>query len=154
MPNPEQQERDINQDDFTIQADPKAQAKAIDDAVAAAKKAQEKLAKNMKAWKDTRDKWDKERLTSLENARKALAADLRGTISTKDFIKQTSQVYGIFGAIWAKMTSIKKTAKITHKIQELDRQIEAQKQAMQKEEERKKNLQESVIEKEKQNTEE
>ena len=154
MPNPGKQEKDINQDDFTIEIDPKTQAQMVDDAVKAAKVAQEKLAKNIKVWKDTREKWDKERLTSLENARKALAADLEGKITTKEFIKQTSQVYGFFGAIWAKMTAIKKTAKITHKIQELDRQIEAQKQALIKEEERKKNLQDSVIAKEKQNIEE
>ena len=103
----------------------------------------------MKVWRDTREKWDKERLTSLENARKALAADLEGKISTKEFIKQTSQVYGVFGAIWAKMTSIRKTAKITHKIQELDRQIEAQKQALVKESERQNNLKDYEAQKEK-----
>ena len=154
MPNPEKQERDINQDDFTIKVDPKEQAKMVDDAVNAAKEAQEKLAKNMKVWRDTREKWDKERLTSLENARKALAADLEGKISTKEFIKQTSQVYGVFGAIWAKMTSIRKTAKITHKIQELDRQIEAQKQALVKESERQNNLKDYEAQKEKENIEE
>ena len=113
------------------------------------KERSERLMKEqMDAYKKTREDWDKERFNDLKSAKEALQADLEGKISTKEFIKKTSGVYGFFGALWAKMTVRKKSASVTQKIDELDRMITAQTKQKEQDKERSQDLQQQLEEKE------
>ena len=143
MPNPK-----ISKDDFDIIQSPEEIEEQKKRAEEAKKAAEETMKKQLEAFKQNREKWQKERLVDLETAKKALQDDLAGKISLKEFIKRTSGVFGTFTALWIKMVRRKREALFSQKINELDKLIESQKKFQQQEQEREKNLNDTVNAKE------
>lgn len=143
MPNPK-----ISKDDFDIIQSPEEIEEQKKRAEEAKKAAEETMKKQLEAFKQNREKWQKERLVDLETAKKALQDDLAGKISLKEFIKRTSGVFGTFTALWTKMVRRKREAVFSQKINELDKLIESQKKFQQQEQEREKNLNDTVNAKE------
>ncbi|MDO5331434.1 MAG: hypothetical protein Q4E99_02030 [Bacillota bacterium] len=135
-----------NQDDFG-QTTPEQLEEMRKKAEEAKKAAEEVMKKQMQSFKETRIKWQEERLNDLRSAKQALVDDMNNKLSYTEFIKRSSGAYGFWRALWAKMTVRKREEQFTRKISELDEMIAAQQKSIAEDKERERNLEKDTIKK-------